>query len=74
MEVLKLRYDYTERMFEAIGFRLNHTDKVGWWVDGRYGFNCSGYFSTREEAVITAVKKILAVENGSVEGGAWYRW
>lgn len=62
-----------DKMFEAIGLELKHTNKVGWWVDGAFGSMCVGYFNTKEEAVTKAVKEIMAVEAGTTEARAWYK-
>lgn len=44
-------------------YRLKHTDAVGWFVDGAYGFLVVGYLADRKTCIETAkalIREVIA--------------
>ena len=46
------------RRLERAGYALKHTDVIGWWVDGCYGYALTNYWSTKRQAVADALRRI----------------
>jgi hypothetical protein len=39
-------------------YTIKHTDAVGYFIDGKFGYLVAGYYDTRIEAVVKALAKI----------------
>lgn len=48
----------TKRILQRKGYIIKHTDAVGWWVDGTFGYLVAGYFDTEAKAIEEASKAI----------------
>lgn len=44
------------------GYAIKHSEKVGWWVDGAYGYLVAGYYPSEALAVGMATKAIAAAK------------
>jgi len=51
-----------------IGYRIEHTKHVGFWVDGCCGYQVAGYFDSLEEAVDQALAAIQKAQKEVQEG------
>ena len=51
----------TTKGLEALGYEVNHTHIVGWWVDGCCGYNVAGYQNCEQDAVDAAWLEIQTV-------------
>ncbi len=48
-------------------YQIKHTKEVGWWIDGRCGYQVSGYFPEKIIALSKGIERICEAKRDSTQ-------